>query len=146
VLALIAFVISGLNPFGGAFVAIPIAIFQLGWAPWLAVALTIPLVYAQVVAVDLLWDRLLAWPAWLRFVEKRRSARLERILARRDAGVWLALLGPWIGCWLVIAAARFGGHRQSKVALPLLIGITYLGALTAAICVFAPDLLPKSSP
>lgn len=139
----VAFVLSGLNPFGGAFVAIPIGIYKLGMAPWLAVALTIPLVYAQVIVVDLAWDRLLAWPAWLRFLEKRRSERLERILARRDAGLWLALLGPWIGCWLVTAAARFGGHRQSKVALPLLIGITYLGVITGAICTFAPEWLPK---
>lgn len=139
----IAFVLSALNPFGGALIAIPLAIFKLAWPPWLVVLLTVPLVYAQVIFVDVLWDRLLAWPRAAAFLEQRRNAWLERVLSRRDAGLWLALLGPWIGCWLVAAAARFGGHRQSKVAVPLLCGITYVVVAIAALCVFAPTWLPE---
>jgi hypothetical protein len=139
----ILFVLSALNPLGGAFFAIPLAIFKLEWSPWLAGGLTIPLIYAQVMAVDLLWDRLLLWPRAVDFLERRKNPTLERMMARKDSGLWLAVFGVWVGCWLVMAAARFAGYRQAKVALPLLFGITYLVAITVLVCLYAPELLPK---
>jgi hypothetical protein len=142
--AVLVFVLSALNPFGGAFFAIPFAIFKLGWSPWFAGVLTIPLIYVQVVVVDLLWDRLLRWPRAAEFFERRRSSRLERVLERKDSGLWLAVFGVWLGCWLVMAMARFAGYRQRKVALPLLFGISYLVAITVVVCLYAPGWLPKS--
>jgi len=139
----VVFVLSALNPFGGAFLAIPLAIFKLGWSPWFVWLVTIPLIYAQVIVVDLLWDRLLAWPRAARFFEERKSPKLERILGGKNSGVWLALFGVWAGCWLVMAAARFAGYRQSKVAGPLLFGITYLVAIAVLICLYAPGWLPN---
>ncbi len=141
----VLFVLAALNPFGGAFLAVPLAIFKLEWSPWFVGAVTIPLVYAQVAAVDLLWDKLLAWPRAHEFLEKRKSVKLERLLDRKDASLWLSIFGVWAGCWLVMAMARFGGHRQSKVALPLLFGITYMVVAVVLICLYAPDLLPKSA-
>ncbi len=140
---LIAFVIAGLNPFGGMFVAIPIGIFKLAWPAWLAVFCAVPLAYMQVVAVDLLWNRLAAWPAWMALIERRRSTRLDRLLARRDANVWLTVLSPWLGPWLVMAVARFSGKSHRQVALPLLLGLSYVGALAGAICALAPHLLSR---
>lgn len=137
------FVLSALNPFGGAFLAIPLAIFKLDWSPWLVGALTIPLIYVQVAVVDVFWDRLLAWPRARAFLEKHKSVRIEHLLHRRDAWFWLAVFGVWAGCWVVMAMARFGGHRQSKVALPLLFGITYMVAIVILICLYAPQFLPK---
>lgn len=139
----VLFVLFALNPFGGAFVAIPLAIFGLEWSPIFVWAITIPLIYAQVVVVDLLWDRLLAWPRAANFLESRKSVKLERILGSKHSGLWLALFGVWAGCWLVMAAARFAGYRQSKVALPLLFGISYLVAIAVLICLYAPEWLPK---
>lgn len=140
---LVLFVLAGLNPFGGMFVAMPIAIFKLGWPPWLGVLLAVPLGYVQVVVVDVLWERLLAWPWFMAVIEKRRSEKLTNLLARDDAKLWLALLGVWIGPWLVTAFARFSGHSVGRVALPLLFGLTYLAVATAVICKLAPELLPK---
>ncbi|MFT3926236.1 MAG: hypothetical protein QM778_27065 [Myxococcales bacterium] len=139
----VLFILSALNPFGGAFLAIPLAIFKLGWSPWFVWFITIPLIYAQVIVVDLLWDRLLAWPRAARFLEQRKSEKLERILGSKHSGLWLSVFGVWAGCWLVMAAARFAGYRQSKVAFPLLFGISYLVAIAVLICLYAPEWLPK---
>ncbi|HEY6880443.1 MAG TPA: hypothetical protein VI299_20610 [Polyangiales bacterium] len=137
------FVLACVNPFGGMFVAIPIAIFKLDWPAWLAVLLSVPLAYMQVATVDLMWERLQAWPWWVGMIEKRQSPRLSALLARDDAKLWLALLGVWAGPWLVTAVARYSGHKVGRVALPLLFGITYVAVGTALACTYAPHLLPK---
>lgn len=138
---LVLFVLAAVNPFGGMFVALPIAIFKLAWPAWLAVVVAVPLGYVQVIVVDVLWERLLDWPWFMQMIEKRRSERLTNMLARDDAKLWLALLGVWLGPWLVTAFARFSGHSVGRVALPLLFGLTYLGIGTAAVCKLAPGLL-----
>ncbi|HEY6879362.1 MAG TPA: hypothetical protein VI299_15150 [Polyangiales bacterium] len=139
----VLFVVACVNPFGGMFVAIPIAMFKLDWPAWFAVLLSIPLAYLQVAAVDVMWERLLAWPWWVGVIEKRRSPRLSALLAHDDARLWLALLGVWAGPWLVTAVARYSGHTVGRVALPLLFGITYVAVGTALACTYAPHLLPK---
>jgi hypothetical protein len=138
---LVLFVLAAINPFGGMFVALPIAIFKLAWPAWLAVGVAVPLGYLQVIVVDVLWERLLDWPWFMQMIEKRRSERLTNVLARDDAKLWLALLGVWLGPWLVTAFARFAGHSVGRVALPLLFGLTYLGIGTAVVCKLAPELL-----
>lgn len=138
---LVLYALACLNPFGGLFVGVPIAIFKLGWPPWLAVALGVPLAYVQVLAVDMLWERLSRWRWWTELIEKRRSERLTNMLARDDAKIWLALFGVWAGPWLVTAVARFAGHGLKRVGLPLLFGITYVGIGIAVVCRLAPDLL-----
>lgn len=139
----VLFVLACVNPFGGMFVAIPLAMFKLDWPAWFAVLLSVPLAYAQVAVVDVLWERLLAWPWWVGLIEKRRSPRLSALLARDDARLWLALFGVWAGPWLVTAVARYSGHTVKRVALPLLFGITYVAVGTALACTYAPDLLAK---
>ena len=139
----IAFVLASINPIGGLMVSLPLAIFKLHWPAWFAVLLGVPLAYVQVIVVDLFWQRLLAWPTWTRLVERRRSPRLEQILAHRYAPWLLAVASPWLGPWLVMAVARFGGRRQSQLALPLLFGLTYVGIGIAAICVYAPKWLAR---
>jgi hypothetical protein len=140
---IIAFVLTSVNPIGGLMVSIPLAVFKIHWPGWLAVLLGVPLAYVQVMVVDFFWERLLAWPWWVRFIEKRRSPRLERFLAHRYSFLLLATAGPWMGPWLVMAVARFGGRHQSQIALPMLIGLTYIAIGIAAICVYAPKLLAR---
>jgi hypothetical protein len=135
------FVINAINPWGGMFVAMPIAIYKLDWPAWFACLLGIPLGFVQVIVVDRMWERSLRWPFWVRLLEKRRSERLTNWLARDDAKLWLALFGVWFGPWLVTAFARFSGHQVGRVALPLLFGITYVAIATAAVCKIAPEML-----
>jgi hypothetical protein len=135
--------LAGLNPFGGLFVGIPLAMFKLGWPPWLAVICTVPLAYGQVVAVDVLWERLLAWPWWVRQIETRRSPKLVALMERKDAKVWIALFGLWVGPWLVAALSRYSGQPVRRVAVPILLSITYVAIGTAFVCLYAPGLLPK---
>lgn len=137
----IAFVLTSINPIGGLMVSIPLAVFKLHWPGWLAVLLGVPLAYVQVLVVDLFWERLLRWPRWTKMVEKRRSPRLERFLANPKAKWLLAIASPWMGPWVVMAVARFGGRRQSQIALPLLFGLTYVAIGIAVVCVYAPRLL-----
>jgi hypothetical protein len=137
----VLFVIACINPFGGMFVAMPIALFKLEWPPWFACLVGIPLGYVQVLVVDLLWERLMAWPWWVQLIEKRRSDKLTDLLARDNAKLWLAIFGVWAGPWLVMAVTRFSGHTRGRVALPLLFGITYVTIGVAAVCKLAPHLL-----
>jgi len=138
---LVGFVLTAINPWGGMFVAMPIALFKLDWPAWLAVIIGIPLGYVQVVVVDVLWERLMRWPWWVQMLEKRRSERLTNLLARDDAKLWLGVFGVWMGPWLVAAFARFSGHEVRRVALPLLFGISYVTIGVAVACKLAPDLL-----
>lgn len=140
-LAVIGFVLTAINPWGGMFVAIPIAIYTLDWPAWFACLLGIPLGYVQVIVVDRLWERSMRWPWWVQLLEKRRSERLTNWLARDDAKWWLAIFGVWFGPWLVTAFARFAGHPVGRVAMPLLFGISYLTVGTAIVCKIAPQLL-----
>jgi hypothetical protein len=137
----VLFVLACINPFGGMFVSMPIALYKLEWPPWFACALGIPLAYVQVVVVDVLWERLMAWPWWVRLIEKRKSEKLTDLLARDNAKIYLAIFGVWAGPWLVMAVARFAGHTRGRVALPLLFGITYVTIGVAAVYKLAPQLL-----
>jgi hypothetical protein len=138
-----AFVIASVNPFGGIFVAIPLAIFKLAWPAWFAVGLAVLLSFTQVLAVDLLWNRLLRFQGWAGFIEKRRSPRLDGWLAHRHAWAWLCIASPWVGPWFVTAVARFSGQRGLRIMLPLFFGLMYVGTIVGVVCVYAPDLLPK---
>ncbi|MDB4987923.1 MAG: hypothetical protein JWN04_3101 [Myxococcaceae bacterium] len=134
------FVLAGLNPFAGLFMAVPFAIFKMEWPPWLAVVTAVPLAFAQVIVVDVLWERLIAWPWFRGVIEKRRNEKMTNLLARDDAKLWLSILGVWAGPWLVTAFARFAGHSVGRVALPMLFGLTYIAVGTAAVCKLAPQL------
>ena len=143
---LAAFVVVAINPFGGLFLAVPLAIFELQWSPALAVAIAVPLSYVQVLAVDLGWDSLQRWEGLMRFVEKKRSDRLESALRARWAPVWITLMSPWIGPWLVMAVMRFGKMPRGRAFLPLFLGLAWVGTLTGVVCVYAPDLIPAREP
>lgn len=138
-----AFVVASLNPFGGIFVSIPLAIFTLAWPAWLAVSLAVVLSFTQVLFVDLLWNRLLRWERWAQFIAQRRSEKLDALLAHRYAWAWLSIASPWIGPWIVTAVARFSGQRGLRIMLPLFVGLAYVGVAIGVVCVYAPELLPK---
>jgi hypothetical protein len=133
-----AFALLAANPVGGLLVAIPFAILKLHYPPWLAVAAGTPLAYLQVVAVDLGWGLLVRIPAFGRFLERRRSARVERLVAARGA-FWITFLTtPFLGPWLVMAFMRYANVRQRRIALPILASLACTAAVLAAACVLAP--------
>jgi hypothetical protein len=136
----IAFVILAINPIGGLMMAIPFAILKLHYAAWLAVTAGIPFGYVQVLAIDLGWTSLdrLGW--WHRFLERRRSPRVERLLASRGSFWLTVILAPLIGPWLVMAFMRYAHVRQRRVALPILLGLGWNASAIAACCVFVPRL------
>ena len=137
------FTTLAVNPIGGLVVAIPYAILRLGYPAWLVVVTGVPLAYVQVVAVDVGWTWLGRIGAWHRFLERRRSPRVERLIAARG-GFWITLIcTPLLGPWLVMAFMRYAQVPQRRVALPILLGLGLSATVTALLCVFVPRLFNR---
>jgi hypothetical protein len=138
-----AFVTLAINPVGGLLVAIPFAILRLGYPPWLTVIAGAPLAYVQVLVVDLGWTYLARISAWHRFLERRRSPRVERLVAA-GGRFWLTLvLAPLLGPWLVMAFMRYAQVPQRRVAAPILLGLLGVATGIALLCVFVPRLFDR---
>ena len=130
---MIEFALLAANPFGGLLVAVPFALLRVGMPPWLAVIAGAPLAYLQVVVVDLGWSVFDRFPAWRRLLERRRSARVERLLSSRG-GFWITFVAaPLIGPWLVMAFMRYAQVPQRKVAAPILLSLMATAAVVAAV-------------
>ncbi|MHB8418595.1 MAG: hypothetical protein ACYDCL_10995 [Myxococcales bacterium] len=135
-----AFVTLAANPVGGLLVAIPFAILKLHYPVWLTVVAGVPLAYLQVVAIDLGWTALNRAPWWRRLLARRRSARVEKLLASRG-GFWITFFAsPVIGPWLVMAFMRYAQVPQRRVALPIVLALAVTAALLAAACALVPAL------
>jgi hypothetical protein len=126
------------NPVGGLLVAIPFAMLRLHYPIWLSIVAGAPLAYLQVLVIDLTWSVLARAPAWGRFLERRRSPRVERLLASRG-GFWITFFAtPLIGPWLVMAFMRYAHVNQRRVALPILAALTCTAAIVAVLCTVVP--------
>jgi hypothetical protein len=137
----LSFAVLAINPIGGLAIAIPFAVFGLHHPAWLAWVVGLPLAYVQVLAVDLLWTQLVKLRGLSGFLERRRSPKVERLVASRGS-FWLTmLLSPFIGPWLVMAFMRFAQVPHRKVALPLFLGLAWNSGAVAAACAWLPQLV-----
>jgi hypothetical protein len=136
----LAFALLAANPFGGLLVAIPFAVLRLRYPIWLAIAVGAPLAYLQVAVVDVGWSWLARIPGWRRFLDRRRSPRVERLVASRG-GFWVTFLAtPFLGPWLVMAFMRYAHVAQRRVALPILASLACTAAVLALACALAPGV------
>lgn len=135
------FATLAVNPFGGLMIAIPVGVLSLNYPVWWVLAVGIPLAYVQVIAVDALWSLLSRQAWWHRFLEARRSPRVQRLVAARGAFWLTVLLSPLLGPWLVMAFMRYAGVPQRKVALPILLGLLWNGSAIAAATAWLPGLV-----
>jgi hypothetical protein len=134
----LAFVMLAANPFGGLLIAVPFAVLKLHYPIWLSIAAGAPLAYLQVPAIDLAWSLLARAPGWTRFLDRRRSPRVERLLASRG-GFWITFLAtPFLGPWLVMAFMRYAQVSQRRVALPILTALACTAAVVAVACAVVP--------
>jgi hypothetical protein len=134
----LAFALLAANPFGGLLVAIPFAVLKLHYPMWLATVVGAPLAYFQVVVVDAGWSLLARIPGWQRFIERRRSVRIGRLVASRG-GFWITFFAtPIVAPWLVMAFMRYAQVRQRRVALPILGSLACTAAILAWACVLVP--------
>lgn len=138
--AWITFATLSINPFGGMMLSIPFAVFHMRWPAWLALLLGLPLSYVQVLAVDGLWSQLTRLRWWRGFIERRRSPRVERLVASRGSFWLTALLSPLVGPWLVMSFMRYAHVPLRRVALPLALGLVWNGAAIALACAYLPRL------
>jgi hypothetical protein len=122
-MAALEFAALAANPFGGLLIAVPFGLVKLGFPAWVTVLAGAPLAYLQVVVVDLGWSVFDRFPAWRRLLERKRSKRVERLLASRG-GFWITFVAaPVIGPWLVMAFMRYANVPQRKVAAPILLSL-----------------------
>jgi hypothetical protein len=139
----LAFIALAANPVGGLLVAIPVAVFQLHYPAWIAALAGVPLAYLQVIAVDLAWSflRQAAW--WRNMLERRRSPRVERLLASRG-GFWITFVAaPLIGPWLVMAFMRYACVPQRRVALPIVLALLCTAVSLAIACTVIPGVFSQ---
>jgi hypothetical protein len=140
---ILAFFLLAANPFGGLLVAIPFAILSLRWPAWLVVVASVPSAYLQVVLVDVGWSWLVRIAAWRRFVERRRSPRVERLVAS-GGGFWITFFAtPLLGPWVVMAFMRYAQVRQRRVALPIALALLCSALVLVILCVVVPQLFAR---
>ena len=139
----VGYILLAVNPIGGIIAAIPFAILTLHYAAWLTFITAVPCSYVQVLVVDFGWTLLNKWPWFHKMLSRPRAPWITKLLAS-GGGFWqTVVLSPFVGPWLVMALMRFAGIPQSKVALPILIGMSTMAAVLIGVCVYAPHLIGK---
>ena len=119
----LTFALLAANPVGGLLVAVPYGMLRLHYPIWLTLVAGTPLAYLQVLVIDASWTLLARIPAWQRFLDRRRSPRVERLVASRG-GFWITFgATPFIGPWLVMSFMRWARVPQRRVALPILLAL-----------------------
>jgi hypothetical protein len=137
------YAVLAMNPIGGLPIAIPFAIFKLGYPVWLAFMIAVPCSYVQVLTVDLAWNQLNRLERWRAMFERQRSPRIEKLVASGGAFWPTLIIAPLVGPWIVMAFMRYAQVPQRRVALPILIGMACLAGIILALCVYMPQLLRK---
>ena len=137
------FALLSYNPFGGLLISIPFAVFKLKYPVMLALVAGVPCAYMQVPTVDVFWNQLNRWDRFRRFVESKRSPRIQKMMESKGAFWPILIFSPLVGPWLVMAFMRYANVPQRRVAAPLFLGLTWVGVLIAGACVFLPQLVQK---
>jgi hypothetical protein len=137
------FALLSYNPFGGLLVSIPFAVFHLKYSAMTALVAGVPFAYMQVPTVDVFWNQLNKWERFKRFVEGKRSPRIEKMMESKGAFWPILIFSPIVGPWLVMAFMRYANVPQRRVAAPLFLGLTWVGVLIASACVFLPQFVQK---
>ncbi len=137
------FVALAVNPFGGLLLAIPYAKLVLHMSPWLAAVLGWPLAYVQVAAVDVLFHTLSRLGWWRRLVERKRTPRLQRMVASPRMFWMILLFAPFVGPWLVMAVMRYANVPHRRIALPMALSLGWNAAGLALLSIYAPKLLAQ---
>lgn len=139
----LSFALLAANPVGGLLVAIPFAVLKLDYAPWVTVAVGVPLAYIQVVVIDLGWNQLerLGW--WRRILEKSRGKWADKLVASRGA-FWVTFAAtPVLGPWLVMALMRWVGVPQRQIAVALVSSMITAATVIATLSAFVPSVFAK---
>ncbi len=138
----LTFALLAANPVGGLLVAVPYGMLRLHYPIWLTLVAGTPLAYLQVLAIDGSWTLLARIPAWQRFLERRRSPRIERLVASGGA-FWITFgATPFVGPWLVMSFMRWAHVPQRRVALPILLALFCTAAVVAVVSA-APAALSR---
>lgn len=135
------FAMLAVNPLTGIMTAIPMAIFKLDYPFWLPALIGVPLTYVQVIIIDVGWDQLNKYPWWQRTLDKRRSPRIEKLMASGGSFWSTAIVTPMVGPWIVMAFMRYAKIPQRRVALPILTGMSLAALVITSICVYAPQVI-----
>ncbi len=139
----LSFALLAANPVGGLLVAIPFAVLKLDYAPWVTVAVGVPLAYIQVVVIDLGWNQLERFGWWRRLLEKSRGKWADKLVASRGA-FWVTFAAtPVLGPWLVMALMRWVGVPQRRIAVALVTSMITAATVIATLSAFVPSVFAK---
>ena len=131
----LTYLLLGINPFGGIVTSIPYGLLVQEYSLWFVLLSSPPMAYVQVIAVDLGWGLLMRWGWWRRLLERRRSPRVERLMAGRG-GFWATFVtAPVLGPWAVMAFMRYARVPQRRVALPILLSMGVVTLIAVGACV-----------
>jgi hypothetical protein len=90
-----------------------------------------------VIAVDLAWNTLARASWWRGQLERRRNARVERLMAS-GGGFWITfVLAPTVGPWVVMAFLRYAQVPQRRVVAPILLALLTTATIVAIGCSWA---------
>jgi hypothetical protein len=135
-----AFATLAANPIGGLLVAIPFGVLKQHYPLWRVVLTGVPLAYLQVFVVDLAWSVFIRAAWWQRFLDRRRSKTVERLIASKG-GFWITFFAcPVLGPWAVMAFMRYAQVPHRRVALPMALSLLCFAAALSALCIYAPRM------
>jgi uncharacterized membrane protein len=127
----------GFFPFFEIYVAVPAA-FGLGLDPVSAVVWPVLGNVTPLFVIAYGYERLTRIDRVRRWLQGRRSARLERWVDSYGAP-FVLLVTPWIGVWAVAATAKALGMRQAALAAYSAISITAYALVIAAAIALGVD-------
>jgi hypothetical protein len=142
----LTFALLAANPVGGLLVAVPYGMLHLHYPIWLTIAWGTPLAYLQVLVIDASWTLLARIPRWQRFLDRRRSPRVERLVAS-GGGFWITFCAtPFVGPGVVMSFMRWARVPQRRVALPILLALLATAAAVALLTATAERANPFRAP
>lgn len=131
---------QSINPIAGLLVSVPWAILKMHYPLWLVVVSGPPLAYLQVIAADLSWTYLRRVTYVRNLLEKKRSPRVEKLLASRGHFIPVMIATPLIGPWLVMLVMRYANVSQREVVAPIMLALILVSVVLGALCLIVPSL------
>lgn len=142
-IGLLSFIGLSLSPVPGIIASIPLAVLKLDYPPWIVPLAAMPLSFVQVLVVNFLWDQLQRLPLVQNTIEKKRSARIDELIATGGSFWPVFVTTPLVGPSLVMMFMRYAHIPLRRVALPMAASLMTLAIVITALCVYVPGWFAK---
>jgi hypothetical protein len=134
----VSFVVLSIAPIPGIIASIPLAVLKLAYPPWIVPLIAMPLSFVQVLVVNYLWDQLQTLTAVKNVIEKKRSARVDALIASGGSFWPVYIATPLLGPSLIMMFMRYARISLRHVWLPMALSLMTLAVVVTALCVYVP--------